>query len=449
MTLTPPFLTAPCWKRSALLLAALLSACASYQPLPLDKKPNLKESLAELRHDGDLPPVLGIEDVARLAVDNNPDLVAVRAQAHVARSEAGTAGILPNPSISGNYGVLIGGPGSIDALSVGISEDLKSLVTLSARRAAADAAMRQTDASILWQEWQVIGKARMLVVDLVEGDRGLALSRRTLDLLQSRLDRGRAALALGDVTLTALAPDATAVNDLHKQVHDQERLQAQRRSDLNALVGLSGTVPVPLRPELEVPEISPRAIGSLVPGLADRRPDLIALQLGYQAQEAKVRTAILAQFPAPVLGITGGHDNSDVRTLGPQITLDLPVFNRNQGVIAVEQATREQLHEEFSARLASAAGDLQAIATSRTLIGEQLAQARSRTGDLTAMAGRARSAYLAGNLDERSYVDFAVADLTGRQSVLALEQLLLEQRVAVETLTGTGMPALDSISREP
>jgi len=31
------------------------------------------------------------------------------------------------------------------------------------------------------------------------------------------------------------------------------------------------------------------------------------------------------------IGLTGGSDTSNVRTIGPQITLELPVFDRNQG----------------------------------------------------------------------------------------------------------------------
>lgn len=442
-------LIALCRRRSPLLLAALLSACASYQPLPLDKSPSLKVSLSELRHDGPLPPWLGVDDLALLAVENNPDLVAARVQARLADAQVRAAGILPNPSLGGNYGFFLGGPGFLNSISASLSEDVKSLVTLSAKRAAADAAALQIDASILWQEWQVVGKVRLLAVDLVEGDKSLALSRQTLDLMQARLHRSRQALGQGDTTLTALAPDVIAVNDLHRQIDDLARQQAQRRSDLDALLGLSGTAVVPLRDRLEVPEIDPRTMDARLADLPDRRPDLIALQLGYRAQEAKVRGAILAQFPALTLGMTGSRDNSDVRTLGPQITIELPIFDRNQGNIAVEQATREQLHAEFTARLAAVASELQALATTSMLIEQQLARARPQAAELAAVAARAQAAYAAGNLDERAYVDFAAAELAGKQILLALEQVLLEHQVAIATLTSAGMPSVERMLEVP
>jgi hypothetical protein len=46
----------------------------------------------------------------------------------------------------------------------------------------------------------------------------------------------------------------------------------------------------------------------------------------------------------------------------------------------------------------------------------------------------------AGNIDERAYVDLVSANYAKQQAVLMLEQLLLEQEVAVTTLIGAGMP---------
>ena len=86
-----------------------------------------------------------------------------------------------------------------------------------------------------------------------------------------------------------------------------------------------------LSDSVDLPAVDAAAVERTLTDLADRRPDLVALQLGYRSQEERVRGAILAQFPLLALGISGGHDTSDVRTLGPQITLDLPLFNRNQG----------------------------------------------------------------------------------------------------------------------
>ncbi|WP_449424040.1 hypothetical protein [Rhodanobacter lindaniclasticus] len=50
-----------------------------------------------------------------------------------------------------------------------------------------------------------------------------------------------------------------------------------------------------------------------------RRPDLLALQAGYQSQQAKLRRAILAQFPALTIGFNTARDTSAVYTHGLSI----------------------------------------------------------------------------------------------------------------------------------
>ena len=85
-------------------------------------------------------------------------------------------------------------------------------------------------------------------------------------------------------------------------------------------------MPLPLDERLDLPPVDPADVTALLPDLADRRPDLIALQLGYRAEEEKVRAAILSQFPALVFRGTGGRDTTDVQSAGPPSgqTLTLP-----------------------------------------------------------------------------------------------------------------------------
>jgi outer membrane protein TolC len=155
-----------------------------------------------------------------------------------------------------------------------------------------------------------------------------------------------------------------------------------------------------------------------------------------------LRAAILGQFPALNIGFTGGSDTSNVRSFGPQVTIDLPIFNRNQGAIAIARATRRQLRADFSARLATAAGQVQAMLSELALLQRQIRTQRAQLAETDRVARQAQAAFDAGNLTERSYVDFVTARLSTQEQVLALEQSLLEQRVALATLIGAGMPTI-------
>jgi outer membrane protein TolC len=422
-------------------LVAPLAACATYRPLPLSTTPALARSIGDLRHSAvSLQPPFSVETVALLAVENDPSLRAARAKEGVAQAQVFAAGILPNPSLNGSITPVLAGPGVIAAWTAGLTENLAAIVTLSARKESARAAARQVDADLLWQEWQVFGKARLLAVDLIEGARLQHVLESARDLLAQRYARSHRALMQGNAVLTAVTPDLSALDAVRQQLTSLERQQQTRRHDLNALLGLAPDVVLLLAPDISIPPLKSEAVRRLLPTLADRRPDLIALQLGYRAQEAKVRVAILGQFPSLLIGLTGGRDVSDVRTLGPQVTMDLPIFNRSQGSIAIARATRAQLRAEFSARLAEAEGKIEAALAELALLRAEIAQVRGELAQAERVANEARSAFRAGNLDERAFVDLVMTEIDKRKELISLEQSRLDLLVATATLVGAGMP---------
>jgi outer membrane protein TolC len=422
-----------------------LTACASYQSLSLDTHVHLKHKLSELEHSGvriDQP--LSVYDVAVLAVENNADLRATRTQRGVARAQVLEAGLLPNPSVSASYLYLLN-PSSaagvlFDAVTATVTQDIQKTITMKGRLRAAQAAALQVDASVLWEEWQLIGKTRLAVFDIIQGEKLRKVLVAYRNTLQDRFERGRGALGQGNVTLATVAPDLVAISDTRKALFDLERELDTHRHDLNAMLGLAPEVVVPLKTQLQVLQVDPKAVMRALDDLADRRPDLIALQLGYRSQDEKFRGAIVGQFPALTFGPSYSRDTSDVRSFGPQLTMDLPIFDRNQGNVAIEKTTREQLRAEFAARLSAAHSEVLASLATQRLLARQLEEERAEAPVLEGFAKQADSAMNAGNIDERAYVDLVSANYSKQQAVLTLEQQLLEQQVAIATLIGAGMP---------
>jgi outer membrane protein TolC len=422
-----------------------LTACATYQSLPLDTHVHLKHSLSELVHSGvriDQP--LSVYDVSVLAVENNADLRAARTQRGVARAQVLEAGLLPNPSVSASYLFLLN-PSSaagviFDAVSATVTQDIQKTITMKSRLRTAQAAALQVDATVLWEEWQLIGKVRLAVFDLVQKEKLRKVLLAYRSTLQDRFERSRGALTQGNMTLATVAPDLTAISDTRKTLFDLERDIDSQRHDLNAMLGLAPEVMVPLKTQLQVLPVDSKAVMHALDDLADRRPDLIALQLGYRSQDEKFRGAIVGQFPALTFGPSYSRDTSDVRSFGPQLTMDLPIFDRNQGNVAIEKTTREQLRAEFAARLTAAHSEVLASLATQRLLAKQLEEERAEAPVLAGFAKQADSAMNAGNIDERAYVDLVSANYSKQQAVLTLEQQLLEQQVAVATLIGAGMP---------
>jgi len=430
----------------ALAVCTILGGCAGYRAQPLAERPALASSVAALdRTRPGAAPIpagqpLALAEVARLAVQNSPDLRAARSLGGVAQAQVVQAGLLPDPVLSGTYNFLLGGPGTANAIAATLTSDITALVTFSARRRAAQDAALQVDANLVWQEWQTRSRAQTLAIDLVQQARLLRSYGLTLRLLAHRAATTTQAVSQGNATLQMLAPDVAAVTTLQTQLDAAALAQQERWQALNALLGLEPQVRPLLAAALRVPTIEPADAARMLEDLPRRRPDLIALQLGYRSQEAALRAAVLGQFPALSLGPNYGNDTTNVASLGPTISVSLPLFNRNRGVVAIQGATREQLRAEYAARLDTASGGARALLANLLTLDRQLAAARAGLGQAANLAAGAERALRAGLLDELSYVQLITARLEKERQVIGLEQQLLDTRVALATLLGAGLP---------
>ncbi len=415
--------------------AATLAGCASYEHLPLDGESRLVARASELEGIGGKSITLTTLD--RLVVLNNPDLRAVRAKLSIGAAQLLQAGILPNPQADVTYPFVIAGPGVI--------QNVKSILLLDTKREAAQNAASEIYATILWQEWQIIGKARLLFVGIVLGERAKNLIAQSRKLLQERVDLVSMAISQGNATLETLSPDLVALSDIEKAYNDLERLQLSRMHQLNALLGLAPGAELALVAPPDVPRIDPAMIRRQVVTLADRRPDLVALQYGYRSEDAKVREAILSQFPNLSVGVASVGTGGSLNTLvfGPHVIIDLPIFDRNQGGIAFEEATREQLYQQFNARISAATGEIDALLSEQSLLSRQLAGLEPRVKEARTIAEQTQTAFKQGALGERAYVDIEVARLTREREKVGLQQALLEGQVGLATLVGAGMPQIE------
>lgn len=429
--------------RAALAPVLLFCGCAAYAPLPLATTPPLRTEVSAL---GVAPSeTLTVDRVVTLALENNPDLKAIRLRRGVAQAQLTQAGILPNPTLSGSFLPLLSGAGSVPAWSLGLSQNIKALITYKAHVAAARQGARQVDAEILWQEWQVAGQARQLTARLILGARGRASYVAAYDLLSRRVAQLERALAAGDATLATVAPDRIALEAARAALDAQDQQQLALSHQLNALLGLAPDTVVRLAANLALPPFDPAEIRGALASLPDRRPDLLALRFGYAQADQQVREAVLAQFPDLTLGVGLNSDNAKVINGGPNVSLGLPIFDRGQGAVAGAQASRAQLQAQYAARLAAVVGEVEASLTEMQQLSAQLQTLRRELPAALLAADRAAQAFAGGDLDERAYVDLVTRRFAREQEIATLELTLLDRRIALQTLIGAGLPSVSTL----
>ena len=427
------------------LLAALLSGCALYHARPLPAAADLRPGPAALKVDVArlrvaplkeivVDPSKGLDPlaVAVLAVLNSPDLQAKRAALKVKGAEVFAAGLLPDPQISVSRDNPISGPDTHKAYNVSPSLDIAGmLATANAHRAARFTA-KQADLDLLWAEWTTAQQARQFAETALADEARVAYLQRVLAAAADRYARSSRALERHDVTLQTTAADLAAKLDAQTLMATALHDALKARRDLNALLNLDAAVVLPLVQGPALQTYDAAAVQAALSSLPTRRPDLLALQAGYQAQDANVRKAVIAQFPLASIAYAYAKDPAGTTTQGLSAVLALPIFGLKRADVRVQNATREQLRTEYQARLDQTNAEVRNAQAELAGASAQAAVLRIDVPRLEALVGPAVNAYDRGDLDSQTYLTltqnvlFKRADLDDRELAARLAEIQLE-----------------------
>lgn len=438
-------------RTSLLTLSVVLAGCASYEPLTLPETDALTHDVMQLKVDASTMPEASLAshrfdpsdgfdmtELAMLAVVNNPDLRLARADAGVTRAQAFSAGLLPDPQLALTRESVLGSPaGATVAFTAGLTVDIAALLAHSASKGAADAEARKSSLDLLWQEWQTVAKVRLLFVKLDAITQSQTVLGQQRALLRQRLEQAKKAVERGLIANDAVTPQLVAYEDANRQWNDQERLRNQAQHDLSTLVGAAPDVSLRLVGSSDVAEMDDAQVRAAVAESSRRRPDLLALQSGLEAQDDRYRGALRAQFPAITFGPARGRDTSNVNTAGLSLGISLPLFNRNRGNIAIESATREKLRIDYQQRLNATAIESHRLLNEQEILRRQVAEIDASLPPLIEAAEQAGQAYDAHNIDALTLTNVEGAVLARRLERIAARQALQEQAIALQALLGT------------
>lgn len=311
---------------SAGLLTVLATAFAAEPPL----LPEPDDSVGTTGSD------LSLEQLQQLALANNPTLEQARSETWKAYGRYTQAGLPPNPEL-GYQGVEIGNDGRAGQQGLFFQQEFVTGCKLQLQQSVEAYAQQQAQASVTAQEYRVLNGVRSEYYAVLAAERKLQLAETLLeiaeaaeesaqkrldavqgsklDLLQARVERQRAAL---EVANARIAVDGTV-----------RRLQA--------IVGVSeplGEVRGSLEegiPDLEWDETWVR--------LQEMSPVIARAQSGIGRAQMVWRRAKAEPIPNVTAQIVTQYDfATNYQVAGVQISVPVPVLNRNQGNIAAAEA---------------------------------------------------------------------------------------------------------------
>jgi outer membrane protein, heavy metal efflux system len=289
-------------------------------------------------------------DLIRRALQSNAELAAARLDYERARARLRQAGLRPNPTVDFEYGNggLIGSPGERGA-TIGLAMPLELGGQRKRRIELAEAELAATEAEIADRERRLVGEVRAAYAEALAALRELRTAEElnNLDLQTARVVEAR---------YTEGESSKLETNLLRVEV---ERLRARRAFvegklraatlNLKRLAGMAPDESLRLREDLSEPGLPdpPPSLETAVELALRQRPDLKLAQLNERAAQAGLNLARAQAAPGATVSARYSSDTGITdppaplapvpdrsRRLSFGVSVELPLFKRNQGAIA-------------------------------------------------------------------------------------------------------------------
>jgi outer membrane protein, heavy metal efflux system len=358
------------------------------------------------------PLTLGV--AVERALARNADVRAAEAEAGAARARLEGASVLlaANPELSGAAGSRDGDAGRTVEYEVALSQRVELGGQRDARIAAARAALGAAEARVAATRTRVAADVRELLGSAAAASLRAEIAAEAQQLADqaanaaekrfqagdvARLEVNSARLERGRATRTALEAD-------------QERLAAV--AELELVLGAEpGTSPeIAFRLEGERPATE-RSLEELVREALASRRDVAAARLDVAAAAAEASLATRSVVPTPALGVSIAREERASVVRGT-LSIELPLFARNQGERGVASARVQQ------ARVALAALERRAAQEVRlALEGVRAARRMLDAFDPGATAALAENLALVTKAYEAGQVDFVRYQLLRREAL--------------------------------
>ena len=315
---------------------------------------------------------LTIDQAIATARNNVPSLKAARAAISAAEARRAQAGLRPNPTVSTMWRREIGGMDRMNDVFVDLPLDLfRRRPRIAAAEADIGVAEAEAETVLFGAELEVRRRygAALTAIRRVEIARELeTAARQTFEVLAARAEEGAA---------PALDRDLARV-ELDRMSARVSMAEAGARAAVVDLAVAMGTAPdqtLRLRDSLEAALSQPNVRAfALDPGRVGARPDVRAAGARVRARDASIEqarsegrwdlsvsagyTRMRSGFPFRAFDAAGTLSGIEATfhnlTFGAMVMV--PVFNRNQGLVAAATAERTAVEAELEgARLAALA----------------------------------------------------------------------------------------------
>jgi outer membrane protein, heavy metal efflux system len=330
---------------------------------------------------------LTIDQAVNEAIDKNLSLVAERWNLAVADAALVTAGLRPNPVLSGSADHLDWlGTGFNDLNGAGPAEYALRVDMPFERGRKRELRMELAASAKSVAEAQLADTVRRLkldvtlaAIDVLEARAKLLLARQNLESLERLVDLNTRRLTSGALAPLEVTRSRVAMLQYRGQVRAAELNLGQARLKLHTLVGRRvGDQLIDVDEPLGLPPAPlPADVNALQAAARAARPDVLALRLDQARTQADLRLQVAQGRVDYTVGSEYRRQqgvNGTGNSLGFFVSVPLPVFNKNQGEIARAGAEHNKADRSLAALETTVGGEVasayQEFESARQLLGD-------------------------------------------------------------------------------
>ena len=287
--------------------------------------------------------VLTLAEAVRQAMRADPDIQAALGRARAAEAEADQAGLLPNPILS----VVFRFPENSGKpiIEAGLAADLVSVLQRPGRVGAADRRLRAASAEVVTVALDLLADVQKAYVEVQSLDALMPVLDERRKLIDRLVELAQARLDKGEGTRLDLTTLDTQRLELEVEIAEKRLDRRRARLGLARLVGQpSSAADWRVTPWVEPPQVA-ASESAWVASALTHRPEVEAGRWELAALGVDLRLTRFAPFEGADVGV--GSERDEVWTVGPAVTVPLPLFDWGQS----RRAKAEALVAEASHKL--------------------------------------------------------------------------------------------------
>jgi cobalt-zinc-cadmium efflux system outer membrane protein len=291
------------------------------------------------------------EELQQMALQANPTFAQAASNIQAAEGRRKQSGLYPNPTV-GYQGEQIRG-GSFHGGEQGffVQQDIVLGGKLGLSRRIFDQEFKQAEAEAEEQKLRVITNVRMSYIQALAAQQTLELRQNLSRLAGDAVETSHQLANIGQADAPDVLESEVEVQQAQLAVIMAEQNQQRVWKALSAVVG-SPRLPL-MKLEGKLEETSHVNADELVEKIVNESPAVRIAEFGVKRAEAALARA--KREPIPDLQLRGGlQQNGELLSNGRPVGLQgfadvgvgIPIFNRNQGNIAVAKADTERTKRE-------------------------------------------------------------------------------------------------------